>query len=111
MWRKFADVMFWVGLSLYFGGLVAVWAIVAPAIFRTAENAHVSMPGITSPPLDMPREVGGEIFGVVLGRFAYLEAAALMLMFVGLAAWILGHRHVRRGTWLLLALWTLVAAL
>jgi len=111
MWRKFAEVIFWVGLSVYFGGLVAVGAIVAPAVFQSATNAHVSMPGIASPPLDMPREVGGEIFGAVLNRFAYLEAAALVLMFIGLAAWILGNRHVRWGTWLLLALWSLVAAL
>src|SRR4051794_7379891 len=107
MWQKFADVIFWIGLSLYFGGLIAVGAIVAPAVFDTATAAHLSMPDVATPPLDMSRQVGGEVFGAVLGRFAYLEAGALGMMLVGLAAWILGQRHVRGSTWVLLVLWAM----
>lgn len=111
MWRKLADVSFWIGVSLYFGGLLALGLVAAPAIFRTAESARLAMPGIADPPLVMYRHVGGEIFGVVLHRFAYVEAAALTLMLAGIAGWMLGHRHVRRSTWVVLICWVLVATL
>jgi hypothetical protein len=111
MWRKLADVVFWIGVSVYFGGLLVLGAVAAPAIFHAAESAHVSMPGIAEPPLVMHRQVGGEIFGAVLNRFAYVEATALALMLAGIAAWVLGHKHVRRSTWVVLICWVLLATL
>lgn len=111
MWRKLADVAFWIGVSLYFGGLLAVGLVAAPAIFQTARAQKISMPGIAEPPLDMANQVGGEIFGEVLYRFGFLEAVALALMLAGIAGWILGHKHVRRSTWVVLALWGMVAIL
>jgi hypothetical protein len=111
MWRKLADVAFWIGVSVYFGGIVALGAIAAPAIFQTAKYAHVSMPGIASPPLEMGNQVGGEIFGEVLHRFAYVEAGSLALMLAGIAGWMLGHKHVRRSTWVVLICWVLLATL
>jgi hypothetical protein len=110
MWRRILDVIFWIGASLCFGGLVALGVIVAPAVFETARQTHLSMPGI-SPPLEVDRQVGGEIFGAILHRFAYLEVACLLLMLVALAGWIISQRVVRRSTWLLLTLWVLVGAL
>src|ERR1041384_5508963 len=111
MWRKLADVAFWIGVSLYFGGLIAVGAIVAPAVFDTAKDSHLSMPGIAAPPLDMGGQVGGQVFGVILNRFSYVEALGLILMFVGLAGWILGHKHVRRSTWVIAILWVMVGGM
>jgi hypothetical protein len=111
MWRKLADVAFWIGISLYFGGLIALGAIAAPAVFKTARDLPLSMPGIADPPLNTANQVGGEVFGEILARFAYVEALALALTLIGIAIWILGHRHVRRSTWIVLILWTLIAAI
>lgn len=111
MWRRLLDVIFWIGTSLYFGGMVAIGAIVAPAVFDTARRANMSMPGVVSPPLEVDRQVGGEIFGVILDRFAYVEVACLVLMLVALAGWIIGQRVVRPTTWVILALWAVVGVL
>jgi hypothetical protein len=85
--------------------------VVARAVFDTAKGAGLSMPGITAPPLEMDKQVGGELFGAVLNRFSYFEALGLALMLAGLAGWLLGHRHVRRSTWVIAALWAMVAGL
>jgi len=111
MWRKAADVSFWLGLSLYTGGLITLGAIVAPSILDTATNSQLSMPAVTAPPLSMPRQVTGELFGHILNRFAWVEIIALALMLVGLAIWFLGHKIIRRSTWVLLILWAMVAGL
>jgi hypothetical protein len=111
MWRKLSDVAFWIGISLYFGGIIAVGAVVAPSVFRTTDEAHISMPGIAAPPLTMSSQVGGEIFGDILSRFSYMEALSLALMLLGLSGWLLAHRHVRRSTWVVLILWAISAGL
>ncbi len=111
MWRKFADIFFWLGVSLYFGGLITVGAIVAPAVFDTTRDRAITMPGIISPPLQMDTQVGGEIFGEIINRFGYLEALALALMLAGLTGSLLLQRAVRRITLLILVLWIFVAAL
>lgn len=108
MWRRLFDVLFWLGVSVYFGGMVAVGAIVAPAVFDAARDAHLSMPGI-SPPLEADRQAGGEIFGVILNRFAYVEAVCLVLILIGIAGWLLTQRVVRRSTLLIAGLWLLIA--
>ncbi len=111
MWRKLADVVFWIGLSLYFGGLMTIGAVVAPAVFQASREAHLSMPGIAAPPLVIDTQVGGEVFGAILNRFSFVEAAALGLMLAGLATWLLAHKQVRWSTLVLLALWTFVAGM
>jgi hypothetical protein len=111
MWRKLADVAFWIGLALYFGGILVIGVIVAPGVFDAARENHLTMQGITVPPLEMWKEVGGEVFGNVLNRFRVVESVSLALMLAGIAGWMLGHKHVRRSTWVLAALWTLVAVL
>ena len=111
MWRKAADVTIWLGTSVYFGGLVTLGVVAAPAVFASSANAHLSMPGIAAPPLNMSNQVGGEIFGEVLNRFAWVQLIGLALILVGLAVWFLGHKMVRRSTWVLVILWILLAAL
>jgi len=110
MWRKLADAAFWIGLALYFGGIAAI-AVAAPAVFKTAQEKQLKLPGIADPPLDMGNQVGGEIFGNVLYNFRIIEAIALALMLVGIGTWVLGHKHVRRSTWVILTLWAMVAAI
>lgn len=85
IFRRVPAVSWWLGLSAYFGGMLAL-AIAAPVLFHTTRGAHVSMPGIAAPPLDMGNETGGEIFGNVLNAFSYVEVIALLLLLAGLLA-------------------------
>ncbi len=94
----------WLGMAAYFGGMLAL-AVAAPMVFRTTRTAHVSMPGITSPPLDMANETGGEIFGNMLNAFAYVEVAALFLLLVGL---LVRLRRPTRGAHVLAVLYVLL---
>src|ERR1700753_1751794 len=96
MWKRFAHLSFWLGASLYFGGLVALGAIAAPSIFETARLANLSMPAI-SPPLEMWKQVGGEIFGNILNRFVWIEAISLLLLLIGIAVPLVTHRPIRRS--------------
>ncbi len=108
MVRQSLNIAWWLGVSLYFGGLVTLGAIVAPAVFTTSADAHLSMVGILSPPLDMGRQVGGEIFGAALNRFAWVELLCLGLMLIGLMGMILLHKPARRSSWTLFILWMLL---
>jgi hypothetical protein len=111
MWRKIFDVLFWVSVSAYFGGMLVVGAVVAPTVFRTAEATGMSMPGIATPPLAADRQVGGEIFGAVLNRFAAVEVVALILLLVAILGWIASHPSVRRSTWVIAGLWACLLGL
>ncbi len=94
----------WLGLSLYLGGMVAL-AVIAPTVFYTTAQSHISMPGIAAPPLQMDKEVGGEIFGAALNQFAWIEQISLVLMLAGLAHKILPHKPAPHSAWALFALW------
>ena len=108
MLKQSMHIAWWLGVSLYFGGLVTLGAIVAPAVFATSADAHLSMVGIASPPLDMARQVGGELFGAALNRFAWIELLSLGLMLIGLMGMILLHKPARRSSWMLFILWILL---
>jgi hypothetical protein len=110
MWRRITNVAWWLGVSAYFGGLIALGAIAAPAIMKSSTDANLSMPGIASPPLPMDRQVTGQIFGEILNRFTFVEVAALGLMLIGVAGFLFAHTPVRRSVWVLLTLWVLLAA-
>lgn len=108
MLRKFAMVAWWLGVSAYFGGILAVGAVVAPVVFDTARSAALTMPGVPAS-LDVSKQVGGEIFGAVLGRFLIVEVICLGVMLAGLTVTIVTHKTVRRSTWVLLGLWMILA--
>ena len=65
---KFGPPLFWLGVSLWAGGLAAL-ALAAPTIFRTAPS----------------RESAGLIFGNVLRSFSFVEIACAVLAVAGLA--------------------------
>jgi len=68
---KWGPPLFWLGASLWVGGLVAL-AVAAPVIFRTAPS----------------REAAGEIFGNVLRAFSRVEMACALVAVAGLVlAW------------------------
>lgn len=110
MLRKLLDLLFWIAISLHFGGLVALGAIAAPAIFDTTKSANLQLPG-TAPPLDPTTQAGGEIFGTVLHRFYYLEAAALTAVLLALLGWYFLVRLRGISTWLIALLWLALAGL
>ena len=109
MWKRLAHLAFWLGASLYFGGLVTLGVIAAPAIFETAHSGNLSMPAI-SPPLEMWKQVGGEIFGNILNRFVWVEVISLVLLLVGIGVPLVTHRPVRRSAVISFILWLILAA-
>jgi hypothetical protein len=82
--RKLAHVMWWLGLSAYFGGMLALGAIAAPSIFHTVRQTGATLPATPSW-LKASDQLGGEIFGNILLNFAVLEWVAIACMFIGLA--------------------------
>ncbi|MGN6368895.1 MAG: hypothetical protein ACTHN5_11605 [Phycisphaerae bacterium] len=105
-----SHLSFWLGASVYFGGLVALGAIAAPAVFYAANHSGMTMPGI-GPALDMGNQVGGEIFGEVLNRFVLIEVISLVLLGVGIGVPMVTHRPMRKSTSLLFSLWLGVVVL
>src|SRR5690242_10593218 len=101
MWRHLTNVAWWIGVSIYFGGILALGAVAAPAIRDAVEHAGITMGGFASPPLPMRGEVTGQIFGEVLARFTTVEVIALGLMLLGIAGFLFAHVPVRRSAWVL----------
>ena len=83
--RRVANVAWWLGLSVYFGGMLTVGVIVAPSVFHTVRQTGATLPGMPER-LDAHSQLGGEIFGDVLDRSGVLEWVAIGFMLVGLAA-------------------------
>jgi hypothetical protein len=110
MMRRLFDLLFWLAASLCFGGMFTVGVIVAPAVFDTTRARHIELPGI-SPPLDPTTQAGGEIFGVILQRFWYVELAALGVILVAILGWMFLARPVRVSTWIIAGFWAIVAGL
>ena len=110
MWRKVCDVLFWLGVSAYFGGMLILGLIVAPSLFKVAKDPRFSMSGI-APILELDRQIGGEFFGLVMNRFGYVEAAALVLVLAALIGWTRIDKQMRPTTWALALLWAVLAAI
>jgi hypothetical protein len=110
MWKRLAHLSFWLGASLYFGGLVSIGAIAAPAVFFVTTHNHVTMPLIPDA-LNMGNQVGGEIFGEVLNRFVWIEVIASVLLGVGILVPLASHRPVRKSTSIMFSLWLGVVVL
>ena len=85
MWQRAANIAWWLGLSLYLGGMLALGAIAAPAIFHTVRETGASLPGLM-PWMNARDQLGGEIFGDVLQRFAWVQWVCLSLLLAGTAA-------------------------
>ena len=108
---KLLNLLFWLAVALYFGGLLALGLAAAPAIFDTTKAQHINLPGIVAP-LDPAAQAGGEIFGNVLKRFWYVEIGALAAMLAAILGWFRIERLRRASTWALAVLWlTLAGAL
>jgi hypothetical protein len=110
MWKRFAHLSFWLGASLYFGGLVTLGAIAAPGVFFVTTHNVITMPAIPAA-LNMGNQVGGEIFGEVLNRFVWIEVIASVLLGVGILVPLVSHRPVRKSTSIMFSLWLGVVVL
>jgi len=110
MWKRLAHLSFWLGASLYFGGLVSIGAIAAPGVFHVTTHTAITMPGI-APSLNMGNQVGGEIFGEVLNRFVWIEVIGSALLLFGIGVPLVSHRPVRRSISILFSLWLALVVL
>ena len=81
------------GLALWIGGTIVVGVAVAPELFKA-----------------LPRPQAGAIFGPILGRFARIQAIALLMIVVGAAArFLIWERHA--ATLWLIGRWAAIVML
>ncbi len=104
MLRRIAALFWWLGLSLWFGGLVALGAVAAPPIFHTIRDVNATLPG-TPEWLNAQDQLGGEIFGEILRRFSILEGVCLAALLAALFISLL----MRRNLWLWIRLFMVLA--
>lgn len=76
---RFTQVLFSLGLSIYFGGLLILGALVAPEMFHTISTAGVHA-AVINPKLNESKELAGLIFGNILQIFAIFQLVCLLLM-------------------------------
>ena len=76
---RFTQVLFWLGLSIYCGGLLILGLLVAPEIFNTLSIAGVHTTTM-NPHLNQSKELAGAIFGNILQYFSIFQLLCLFLM-------------------------------
>lgn len=94
MIQRTAAALWWLGLCLYLGGMVALGIIVAPTLFASLRELHAPLPGWPNA-ADGPDQLGGELFGRFLLRFQWVEilCIALMALAVIVSGWKLIRSH------------------
>jgi hypothetical protein len=92
MTQRTAAALWWLGLSLYLGGMVALGIIVAPTLFAGLRELHAPLPGWPNA-ADGPDQLGGELFGRFLLRFQWVEMLCIALM--ALAVVVSGWKLIR----------------
>jgi uncharacterized membrane protein len=81
------------GLALWIGGTIVLGAATAPVLFKS-----------------LPRPQAGAIFGTILGKFARIQAIALLMIVVGAAArFLIWERHA--ATFWLVGRWSAIVLL
>ncbi len=80
---RLTQVLFWLGLSIYFGGLLILGVLVAPEIFNTISAAGIHAATI-NPHLNQSKELAGAIFGGILQYFSIFQLVCLFLMLFSL---------------------------
>ena len=88
-----ANFAYHLGLALWIGGVIALGALTAPALFRV-----------------LPRADAGALFGSILRRFSRLRAVAFLLVVAGAAAKFVGWESHAATPWLVLR-WLSIAIL
>jgi len=92
-----ANVLYHLGLALWIGGVIALGALTAPALFRA-----------------LPRPQAGSIFGPILRRFARLRLVALALVLAGAGAkyfiWESHATSTSSGIWIAIR-WAAIAVM
>jgi hypothetical protein len=76
---RITQVLFSLGLCIYFGGLLILGALVAPVLFHTISAAGVHAAVINSK-LNESKELAGLIFGNILQLFSIVQLVCLFLM-------------------------------
>lgn len=107
---RLTQVLFWLGVSTWFGGLVVLGPVVAWQLFTTIGQAHVQVAGM-NPQLDQSRELAGLVFGNILQIFYWIELVCLGLITGAAVGQMLLHLHLwNAGVWLRLLVIVLLAA-
>lgn len=83
MVARSGHVLFFVALSVWVGGMVALGALAAPALFR-----------------HLPSGQAGTIFGAILRRFAYVELACGVVALTGASMTYAATRHWAVFSWI-----------
>jgi hypothetical protein len=78
---KLTQVIFWLGLSIYCGGIFLIGPIVASQVFSTIRGAGAPATPIGSHP-DPATELAGNVFGNILHLFNMVELICLPLILI-----------------------------
>ena len=90
---RMTQVIFWLGLSIYLGGLVALGGIVAWQLFSILGHTSVQVAGMSAH-LNQSRQLAGLIFGRILEAFNVVEIVCLALMFVAICTQMALHLNL-----------------
>jgi hypothetical protein len=93
--RKTSQVLLWLGLAAYFGGMLAL-GVAAPALFNTLRDTHAASPLLPGGP-DAAPQLGGEVFGNVLKNFQVIEWISIAFILVGVLAQLLSPSARRKS--------------
>jgi len=80
---RITRIFFWLALCIVLGGMVALGAVAAPAIFQTNRALHVAVPGLPES-MNAANYLGGQTFGNTLVRFAPLQYVGLGIITLSL---------------------------
>jgi hypothetical protein len=94
---RIAQMLNYLALAVYLGGLVALGVAAAPAIFKTIEGAGVLATTHLPTSTDPGRQLGGEVFGNVLQRFVPLEIGSLIALTVATALQAVSRVRITRS--------------
>ena len=108
---RITQVIFWLGLAIYLGGLVTLGGIVAWPLFSVLGHTSVHVAGMSTH-LNQSRQLAGLIFGRILEAFNVVEIVCLALMFLAIFTQMALHLNLLNiWVWLRLTLAVLLLLL
>lgn len=90
---RMTQVIFWLGLSIYLGGLATLGGIVAWQLFSILGHTSVHVAGMSAH-VNQSRQLAGLIFGRILQAFNVVEIICLALMFLAIFAQMALHLNL-----------------
>lgn len=106
---RVTQVIFWLGLSIYLGGLATLGGVVAWQLFSILGHTSLHVAGMSSH-LNQSRQLAGLIFGRILEAFNVVEIVCLAGMFLAIVTQMAWHLNLL-NIWVWLRLILAVALL